>query len=191
MSPFDAFCLYLALRQHFTSDSYDYFKYNGKLRVNQTTFDTRKDKYMFFKLSKRDDIFDFLVANLSEKPELWVGDLFNAEHEKNLSEYKRKKESLTYVFKNDIEHLLENFDENFRVKEGDYPHLLKLFCQKKISKETFIILNDCVSFFGSWNRKISDPVLWPKIALSCKKFYPFMQYQREKYINILQDKYVS
>ena len=35
---FAAFALYNALKLHFTSDSYDYFKYHGKTNVSKTTF---------------------------------------------------------------------------------------------------------------------------------------------------------
>ena len=52
MSPFEAYKLYTAIKNHFTTESYDYFKYNGKVRASEHTFETRKDKYMFYKLSK-------------------------------------------------------------------------------------------------------------------------------------------
>jgi hypothetical protein len=189
MTPFDAFKLYIAIKQHFSTPSYDYFKYHGKVRVSQTTFDTRRDKYMFYKLSKKDDLLDYLVANLSENHNIWVGELLSPECEKMYIEYKKRKESLTYIFKNDIDQLLENFDENFKVENGEYPHLLKLLTRKKITKETFIIINECVKFFGAWNKQILDPVLWPTIYMACKKFYPFMEFERDKYCAILREKF--
>ena len=74
MTPFEAFKMYIAVKQHFSVSSYDYFKYNGKSRVSQNTFDTRKDKYSFYKLSKQENVLDFLVANLYETPNMWVGE---------------------------------------------------------------------------------------------------------------------
>ena len=50
---FAAFALYNALKLHFTSESYDYFKYNGKTNVSPQSFMTRKDKYQFYKLSRK------------------------------------------------------------------------------------------------------------------------------------------
>ena len=52
MEPFEVYQKYLALRTHFKSDSYDYFRYHGKLKGNRDKFETRKDKYHFYKLSK-------------------------------------------------------------------------------------------------------------------------------------------
>ena len=39
---FGLYTYYVAVKQHFTSD-YDFFKYGGKLRLRQTSFDTRKN----------------------------------------------------------------------------------------------------------------------------------------------------
>jgi hypothetical protein len=189
MTPFEAYQLYVSIKQHFTMPSYDFFKYNGKVRVRLESFESRKDKYQFYKLSKKKDPLQFLVANLSEEPNVWIGDLMNPEKELIYNSYLKRKESMTYIFKNDIENLLEDFDQNFKVDEGDYPYLLKLLIRKKITKETFIIINDCVSFFGSWNKNIHDPVLWPTISMNCKKLYPFLNIEKDKYCKILREKF--
>ena len=189
MTPFEAYKLYNAISMHFTTPNYDYFKYNGKIRADEHTFETRKDKYMFYKLSKHSDPITFLVANFAEGKKVWVGDLFSQDKDVAYNEYLRRKQSLTYIFETDIDNLLEDFNSNFKVEDGDYPHLLKLLIRKKISKETFIIIQDCVRFFGSWNKKITDPVLWPAIAMNCKKFRPFMEYEKTKYCGILRKKF--
>lgn len=191
MSPFEAYKLYLAVKQHFTTPSYDFFKYHGKVRATETSFQTRRDKYMFYKLSKRDDPLHYLVSILSQEPNIWVGDLFDPKYEEMYKTFLKNRESLTYIFKNDIDNLLENFDANFEVPPGDYPYLLKLYTRKKINKETFIIIQDCVRFFSKWNKEITDPVLWPQISLNCKKFWPFMQYDKDKYCALLREHFSS
>lgn len=188
-TPFEMFKLYSAIKYHFTTESYDYFKYNGKVKASEHSFETRKDKYMFYKLSKHDDPLNFLVANFSENTKIWVGDLFDAPYQQRYNDYLKRKQSLTYIFQNDIENLLEDFDSNFAVKPGDYPYLLTLLTRKKISKETFIIIQDCVRFFAKWNQQITDTVLWPQIALNCKKLHPFLEYEKAKYCGILRDKF--
>ena len=190
MTPFEAFKLYTAIKNHFTVDSYDFFKYNGKVRVTEISFETRKDKYMFYKLSKHEDPKTFLVANLSENSKMWVGDLFSADHQLKYNEFLRRKQTLQYTFENDIDNLLESFDDNFKVPEdGGYPYLLNLLVRKKISKESFIIIQDCVRFFKKWNEQITDPVLWPQVAMSCKKLHPFLEYEKDKYCERLRNKF--
>ena len=89
--------------------------------------------------------------------------------------------------------ILESFQHgysSFEVsKPGDYPYLLTLLTRKKISKETFIIIQDCVRFFSKWNKEITDTVLWPQIALNCKKLHPFLEYDKDKYCQILRNKF--
>jgi hypothetical protein len=188
MTPFEAYKLYNAISMHFTTN-YDYFKYNGKIRADEHTFEIRKDKYMFYKLSKHPDPITFLVANFAEGKKVWVGDLFSQDKDMAYNEYLRRKQTLTYSFQTDIDNLLENFDQNFEVPDSGYPHLLNLLVRKKISKESFIIIQDCVRFFSKWNKQITDPVLWPQIAMNCKKLHPFLEYDKAKYCEILKNKF--
>ena len=44
---FNTYVKFLALKKHFTTDNYDYFKYNGKVRANLDTFMSRNDAYSF------------------------------------------------------------------------------------------------------------------------------------------------
>ena len=55
ISGYEAFGLYESLKIHFSKDSYDFFKYNGKTNVTVTAFENRRDKYHFYKLSRKLD----------------------------------------------------------------------------------------------------------------------------------------
>ena len=66
MTAFESYKMYVALKLHFTTDSYDYFKFNGKTRVTETNFEKRKDRYFFKKLTNRkkdDEILPYFVSN--------------------------------------------------------------------------------------------------------------------------------
>ena len=68
MTEFDAYRQFLALKLHFTSNSYDYFKYNGKCNVTVSSFNKRREKFFFKKLSREynsEELVDFLVSNFS------------------------------------------------------------------------------------------------------------------------------
>jgi len=45
MSPYDAFELYIAVKTHFNSPSFDFHKFNGKTRLTPNSFDKRKIKH--------------------------------------------------------------------------------------------------------------------------------------------------
>jgi len=189
MTQFEAYQLYNAINLHFTQASYDYHMYRGKTRVTEHSLDIRPDKYMFYKLSKHEDPITYLVSNFSENSKFYSRDMFSAQSDLNYNNFIKRQQALTYQFECDIDNLLEEFDKNFEVPDGDYPYLLKLLTRKKISKETFIIIQDCVRFFGRWNKQITDTVLWPKIAMNCKKLHPFLTYDHDKYRGILKNKF--
>ena len=46
MTPFEAYKTYSALKLHFTTD-YNYFQYNGSVRLKQESFEKRNDKVFF------------------------------------------------------------------------------------------------------------------------------------------------
>ena len=41
-TPLEAYQTYLAIKNHFSSPSYDYFKYQGKVKVNSQSFEKRE-----------------------------------------------------------------------------------------------------------------------------------------------------
>ena len=75
---FDVYKTYLAVKLHFASDTYDYYKYGGKVNAKLETFTKRNDRYFFHKLStkyNKDEILDFFVANFCESDKKWLGNL--------------------------------------------------------------------------------------------------------------------
>jgi len=187
-----AFAMYNSLKLHFTSKSYDYFKYHGKTNVSSVTFLKRKDKYTFYKLSRKyslDELKDFYVANFLEGDK-WVGDMLK-DGEEVYKKWQKTQQSLTYTFENDIMYLLANGgspDEMLDVKPNSYPVLMKLVQLKQVSLETMVILNDIMNFFPMWNKKIDDDIIWPDFKLKCEKYTPFLNYDKVKFKAILKEK---
>lgn len=193
MNAFDVFKDYVALKNHFTSKSYDYFKYNGKMRAaNPATFNQRKDKIFFMKLAKHKDPKNFLVANFIESDKTWIGDLaYNEVAQSNYLNWSKRIQSLTYIFQNDIDQLNDDFDSNFIVKDGQHPHALKLYLSKRITIETLVILIDVVRCFSHWQKHMSDDIVWKDLSHKLVKYKPFLQYDRAKMKNILLDHFKS
>ena len=143
---FDAYCLYLAINNHFNTESYDFFKYNGKVPVKLPSFLKRNDKYHFAKLARehRDELRDFLVANLS-KQKYYVRNLLDNECVDNYKEFKKRKQKLTYTIKEDMRDLYDRYntlEELLEVEEGQHPAILKEFLGSNISAESFIAFDN-------------------------------------------------
>lgn len=189
MDAFEAYTKYIALKNHFSSKTYDFFKYNGRTRASKASFEKRGDKYFFHKLSKHGDCVNYLASNFLEG-DCWVGDLVNEQDaEKKYLQWKKRIESLSYFFKNDLEKLDSDFNVNFEVKNGEHPLLLKKYLRKEVTPETVLILNDLVRFFPSWNKKIEDKVIWPNEYLKLKKYRPFFTINLDTYKKYVVDFY--
>lgn len=189
MDGFDAYKTYVALKNHFTSKTYDYFKYNGRSRASRTSFEKRNDKYFFTKLSKHKNLVDFLVANIAFNNNPWVGDVVsNSEAEKCYRDYVKVKESLSYVFNNDLKKFEGDFGKCFISVEGQHPIALQYYLQGEIRLETLIIIDDILPFFHRWNRSIEEKVIWPSVHAKCLKLKPFMNFDKQKMKKILVDK---
>jgi len=186
MNAFDVFKDYVALKNHFTTKSYDYFKYNGKIRATPSTFNQRKDRIFFMKLAKHQDPKNFLVANFVESDNAWIGDLaYNEDAQKNYINWSKRQQSLSYIFTNDVEKLDDKFDFNFIVKNGQHPPAMKLYLRKQITIETLIILIDLVRCFSHWQKNMGEDIVWKELSHKLTKYKPFLQYDRAKMKNIL------
>ena len=186
-SGFSAFAIFNAIKLHFTSSSYDFFKYNGKSNVTKQNFANRQDTYSFYKLSRKyrnEDLVNFYVANFLVKDITWIGDITGAEGEENYKMWQKRNQSLNYRFKEDIMYLVDKVSTSsdmIKVKDGQYPLLLNETMQGAVIIETLSILNHMMGFFEMWNKKISDTVIWPTWKMKCEKYTPFIHYDASKY----------
>lgn len=188
MSAFECYKEYLALKNHFTKPDYDYFKYNGKLKANADSFNTRKDKLFFQKLAKHPDVHNFLVANLSENEKHWIRDLAYSENaEKTYKNWLKRQQSLSYVFKQELGKLDSDFNRNFTVKSNEHPLLLKLFLAREVSLETMCLLLEFTGAKKHWDSKMQYDLVYDTVKTKIEKYTPFIRCDREKLRKIVVD----
>ena len=193
MTGYETFGIFQALKLHFTQKSYDYFKYNGKSRVSVDSFENRKDKYYYYKLSRKypdkDDFVNLTVSNLLQKENLWVADLMQEEAEVTYREYLKVLQSLSYTFENDCRNIFEGVDDPndvIKVVDGDYPILLRMCLQKDIEFVTLCVLAQILGFLPMWEKKIADTIRWPTVHQKITKFAAFLPKDVVKYKMILK-----
>lgn len=172
--------MYVALKLHFTSDTYDYIKFNGKVKTTESKFNLRKDKYFFQKLCNkydRDMVRDYFVSNFVYDTNTWVGSITEKRGEIIYSEWKRKIDSISYLVLNEVDELLndvDTFDQLFKVENGQHPILLKKYLAKKVSIETMIILDDMLGYVKNFDKQITEKLFWPNIKKTMVKYRPFL-----------------
>ena len=188
MNEFEAYEKYVALKLHFTS-KYDYFRYNGKTSVTLKSFNERKDKFHFKRLSKKYDdptIIDYFIANIINNNQ-WIGNMDMATY----SQWQAKIQSIEYIFSNDVEKLLTNvtdFDIIFNSDKGNHPKLGKAYLGKKISLETLVIFEKLLDFRKTFNKEITDQIIWPKVNMLIEKYEPFVEANMSRCRKILLEK---
>ena len=192
VTPFETYRTYLSMKSHFTNPKYDFIKYGGKSRATMTSFNKRKDKYWFEKTSRKysdQEVIDFLLANFvtTDNPQnLWIGEIINS-GERNYSQWMKRKQSLTYLFKEQSSELLSQKDlkEVFDCSKG-HPPLLKKYLGGEISLETLTILEKVFSFRKEFDKKLKDPV-WETVSMKIKKYIPFLNINVFHYKKILRE----
>jgi len=192
VTPYQVYCEYLAQKSHFSNVNYDYFKYNKKVRATITSFNRRSDKYWFEKTSRKyndEEVVKFLVSNFSsaDNPQnLWIGSIIN-DGERTYSEWTKRQQSLTYLFKEQSNELFSNneLESVFNCSKG-HPILLKRYLGGDVSLETLVIFEKIFSFRQKFDEKLDDPV-WETVSLKIQKYKPFLNIDMFKYKKILRD----
>jgi len=192
VTPYETYQTYLSMKSHFTNRKYDFFKYGGKSRATMASFNKRKDKYWFEKTSRKysdEEVLNFLLANFvsTDNPQnLWIGEIINS-GERNYSQWMKRKQSLTYLFKEQSNELLSdnNLNEVFDCSKG-HPPILKKYLGGEMSLETLTILERIFSFVQNFDKKLKDPV-WESFSLKLKKYIPFININVFQYKKILRD----
>jgi hypothetical protein len=198
---FDVYKIYLAVKLHFTSKKYDYYKYDGKVNCKLETFTKRNDRYFFHKLSKQyeqTDILDFFVANFATDSKGWIGNLLQKDGRDVYLDFKKRKEAFAYHFRDDLVRINNDFmsnnlsfDDGFVCRNGQHPRLLRLLLQKRISLQTTIVLDHFLSFSKNWDKEITEKVVWSKISSTLTRVKPFIKFNVTECKMIMKEVFIN
>jgi len=184
---FEVYKMYLALRQHFTKENYDYVKYRGKVNASEKSFRERRDRYFFDKIAskyKDSEILNYFVANFMHDPKGYIKSFSDSNYEK----WKVYNESLGYNLRQDVHILLNNysspyqdkFDKIFIIEDKQHPLVLKYYLAGDISLETLVIFEKCLGFVSRFDTKLADPI-WKDVRNRIKKYEPFLVGSCDRY----------
>jgi hypothetical protein len=179
--------MYQAIKLHFGTENYNFFQYDGKTRVSIEAFEKRRDKYFFHRLARKyrdEEMVSFLVANFVHSDSNWTKSLLEEEAESTFREWRRVTDSMSKVYTEDLDRVCpdpKEFNNLFKVEDGQFPKLLVLFMQKEVTLETMVILNNVFDFVRIWDKKISDDIVYPKISRKIRKYGAFLNVNVDKY----------
>lgn len=168
------YSLYLMLKHHFNA-KYDVIKYNWVMRISDTAYQKRRDKYFFEKLSDKYTLKELaliFMSNLVANQDAWIGDISDADALVFYREYIGRLKRIKQVFEDDIKNiyyfskkvevqsLSEIFDYNKKVNSS---YIFKLLQSNVISFETFILLDSFMDIINKHDEQTND-LVWSKYS---------------------------
>lgn len=193
MDGFKAYKYYMAIKLHFTSEKYNVFETRGHVKGSRDTFNSRNDRYIFEKIAQKHsedkDIIQFFVSNFAYGSENAV--YAGGEAEELYSEWKRRKQSISKVFIDDLTNILNYCDINkidskavFVDSAGDPPELLNLFLKGKVTIESMRIIDDHYPFVDNWRENDTIRIMIGDELRRIKKLKGFVKYESAKVAKI-------
>jgi hypothetical protein len=191
MNEFDAFNVYLAFKLHFTTDKYDITKTRGAIKTKEETFYKRSDQFNFKKLAQefsQDELPRFLIANHVDGNR-WGGAFIYEEALKVYNNWRGRLQSLTKNFKNDLDKIcseldedkIKKFDKCFVVKDEQHPLLLQMYSRGDVTIETMLILDSINNYLSYWDKTLKDDFFWKEERRKLIKYRPFLDFDVDKY----------
>ena len=160
MNGYQTYQIYQSLKLHFTTD-YDAVKYNYKTAVRQDTFERRRDRYFFEKLSRRfnkEKLIQYFTANLIDNPNVWIGDMKDEIYNDYVSRY----DKLTYMVTQDIKVMAEKgytFDQICSTSDDNSTNpLLESARANEIHLESVVLVDILVNFLKRLKSDLNDPL---------------------------------
>lgn len=189
MESYEVYRLYMAIKLHFTTDSYDISKTKGHVKNCRESFLKRKDIFAFRKLGEKyskQEIIDFLVANFTRGDK--YGGVFDRESEDFYFEWKSRQQKLSYVFSQDVNNILleaeRTGEDPFASISGSHPIIVRLYLGGKISLETVIILDKLFNFKYSIDTSLQNDFVWKEVSRLIQKYRIFVKIDKEKFLQL-------
>lgn len=208
MTPFQVFVVFSTIRLHFSTKTYDYFKYRGQSRsVTPESFARTPSQYPFSVISRKfpsqDDVEHFFVSqyvcpqNLLKEPyKIWITDM-------NMDNYlwwKKRRDAQLYTFTEEVSLLDERYQIGnvFKLSSNEdrvFPQVLENIINGEIGLDFINLSSKALSdeSFYIWNhfdKKISEDLIYPILKLKSKKIDQFLPISEpDLYLTVLSKGY--
>ncbi|NDA79066.1 MAG: hypothetical protein EBY07_15090 [Actinobacteria bacterium] len=194
MNSFNVYKTYLALKLHFTTDTYDVFEKQGRVRASAKSFNTRKDLFSIEKISKKysdAEIVDFLVSNFITG-DRWGGVFDASAHETYLT-WLGRQERLAYQFNEDLLYLCNHstkWSDLLDCRKTSHPYIIRAFLGNHICIETLTIL-DVLSGKQITGLDLNDTIVWPALKRIVTKYAPFLRFDDQKFRSVFGQRFTD
>lgn len=189
---FDSYRIYQAVKLHFSSNTYDCFRYQFKTNVNQKAFWKRNDRYFFhkagLKFKTEVDLANYYASHVISDIG-YITEMIDSDD--TYLAWLKKIQSISRVFTLDMETLsskADSFDELF-VVQGNYPPIIDALLRDEVTLESVTLINSMTNFLQRADKKVTETILYPELSRKIKKYAPFIRVDQTKMKSIILDTY--
>ena len=189
MTPDEAAEITQAVKVHFApGSSYDFFKYEGKLRRKKGKVD-QSIKWNMVKFCREFTEIEFpyfCALTFYNNPKLWMKRLFEKEHVQTFRDWQVRQTKRVDLLKSELSGL--NIIELGKKKDRSYPKLFSMIGEK-IGTDRFVILDTYLGITKYWDYELKGDFAYSHWVGRYRKFRPFvfeyMPYDRASYANTI------
>ena len=183
MDEYTLFKTYISLKNHFTTESYDFIKYSGKTNVKESSFRKRQDISLFCKLAQwlpESKAVPFLISHFIELSSFTIHYVFEnpIKSQKIFDTWKTRTSNILAVYQEDIRTIAKesagSWKNCIQQTDSDYPLLFKLVMANKISPETYSLLDDLFQQTSRSYKGLDMDVLFLSMNLKYRKYRVFL-----------------
>lgn len=180
---FDTYKFYNAIKLHFTTKNYDFFKYNGSVKVGVNNYNKLSDgqRYVFEKMGRLAEPKMYIVGNLLADKKRY----FTNFTEESYLDYKRAINNGSYLLKEDLLKCEGSFNEVFIGNGSELiPEIMRLYFSDQISLFTACVTDKILD----WSAEIHLNMFNESIN-RLSKAKPFYRVNEMEYKKIILDNF--
>lgn len=182
---FRIYCIYMAIKLHFTKPDFNYADYGPMNNFKFETFYAKEgQRKQFGRLSRRFNrdeewvIENYIISNFVVNPKTWVTTLLSKQGEFNYQQWRQLYENFTYNFTKNCEDNLFPLIREHGVQFMDYlkpkspdvhTKLLEDIITKKLPVWFIIALHKVTGFINAYDQMYKDDIYWQAEAGFLKK----------------------
>lgn len=183
MNGHQAYRYYMAIKLHFTTPNFNVFVNGGRVKSSYESFLARRDYKIFEKIARQypedKQCIQYFASNFMYGNPNVVYQQDEAASNFNL--YLKRKQSITRVFQNDVDFMIDN-----KVRcnlDQQIPDVLNMWMCDKITLETVVIINSFDNFVDKMKQS-NKALLFSDELLRIEKSKGFVKFSPEKTIGL-------
>lgn len=196
-----AYTWYISLKTHFTSEKYDILK-NGIISVTQAQYDKKGGvKYAMERMARKyseSDLCQYFIANFISGDK--YGGVFSGSGQDIYLDWMRRKESLSYLYEQDLKTLLDMKTDDLPVLNNQisnpivflwtplsgHPTILRAYLGKHVMLETLVILEQLYKYKARLDESLAYDPVWKDTSKILRKAIPFIDIEPSTFRDITE-----